>query len=179
MRTLPIRVVFTPTREAAVRGYWETVGRPWSLVAVPLTLLGTAGMVWVLIASGIPPAVALLQASPLPIVVFTVAAFLFGLAPRKAFDRLPASWRRTEREILFGEERIDYRPPVPGAPAEWPEWRWFVETRNFFALYPKANLPGDPAMLIPKAAFVNAQDLEDFRELVTRKVAARAKRPRG
>jgi hypothetical protein len=177
MRTLPIRVVFTMTREDVVRGYWETVGRPWSFVAVPVTLLGTGALVWLQTDHGRPPAVALLQASFVPLVVLTLAMYLFVLLPRKAFDRLPAAVRRAETEVLFGEERLSY--VRPSGSAEWADWRWFVETRNYFALYPKAAPPGQSVTLIPKRAFVSAQDLADFRELLARKVTAWSRRSRG
>lgn len=166
----PLRVRFQFTRRDAVRVLWESVGRRWSLVALPVVLLGMALLLGLeVFLRGTPWGPALLRCAWLPAAGLLAAGYVFVRLPRKVYDRLPREIREASWELEFDEQRVAQSRGAASAQSVWAVWGGWSETRSFVTLMPASATPGKARLAIPKRAFATPTELEALRELLRRK----------
>ena len=174
MSAVPLRVRFRFTRRDAVLVLWETLGRRWAQVAVPLVLLATLLLAWAEASwRGAAWPAALLRASWLPALLALASAYVFVRLPGRAFDRLPPAVRDATWELEFGEQRLEQSAGAGSTQTIWAVWGAWIETRRFVTLLPADAGSGKARLAIPKRAFATPADLDALRDLLARKLGPR------
>ena len=145
---------------------WVILRRRPNLVVIALAILSIATGV-ILLATpggGVGAGVPLLSAGLLLLVLIALDLWL---TPAFAWRR--SEWLRSPQSLVLSDDGIQTRSSVSEGRTQWAAFKASFETEQCYIL----RLASRAHLIVPKRAFVSAQDLKRFRGLLERHTAAR------